>query len=82
MHPSLLCVRACRFPGLYESLHHRARGTWDRDLWANYLSYKARLQALPWDINVGEVDDAKRKQILGEVASRSGLTPEQVGLDK
>ena len=24
-----------RFPGLYEELHHKARGTWDRELWGN-----------------------------------------------
>jgi len=71
-----------RFPGLYESLHHRARGTWDKELWANYLQYKARLTALPWDVNVGDVDESKRKAILSDVATRSGLAPEQVGLDK
>ena len=24
-----------RFPGLYEELHNKARGTWDRELWGN-----------------------------------------------
>lgn len=24
-----------RFPGLYEELHHKVRGTWDKELWAN-----------------------------------------------
>jgi hypothetical protein len=71
-----------RFPGLYESLHHRARGTWDNALWANYISYKARLTALPWDPTTGDITESRRKDILKEVATRSGLTPEQVGLEK
>ena len=24
-----------RFPGLYEELHHKVRGTWDREMWGN-----------------------------------------------
>ncbi len=67
-----------RFPGLYETLHNRARGTWDNDMWAAYLTYRARLTPLPWDPTVGDVGEDKRKAILEDVATRSGISAETI----
>lgn len=86
-----LCLRArvcacvcalvgCSFPGLYEALHHRVRGTWDHALWAQYLAYKSRSVAVPWDVTHGDVDAVKRQEMLDEIASRSGLSKDQMAV--
>jgi len=67
-----------RFPGLYETLHNKARGTWDNEMWGNYIAYKARLTAVPWDPTVGDLDDAKRKALNADFAAKSGLDATQV----
>lgn len=66
----------CSFPGLYETLHHKVRGQWDVDIWANYLSYRAKVTPLPWDPSVGDVDEARRKEIMQGIASKAGVAPE------
>lgn len=68
------------FPGLYETLHNKARGTWDNEMWGNYIAYKARLTPLPWDASVGDLDDAKRKAIVSDFASKSGVAADQVAV--
>ncbi len=69
------------FPGLYESIHHRVRGAWEHELWNDYIHYKARVSPLPWnEAAIGNVDDAKRAEMLGEIAAKAGLSAKQVGL--
>ena len=29
-----------RFPGLYEDLHNKVRGSWDKELWANVRPWR------------------------------------------
>ena len=67
-----------RFPGLYESIHHRVRGTWESALWAQYIEYKARVTPLPWNEAAvgGETDKAA---LLKEIKEKSGLSDKQVG---
>lgn len=59
-----------RFPGLYEELHHKVRGAWDRELWGNYIAYRSRTVALPWNPSHGAVTEEKRKEIYGEVSQQ------------
>lgn len=82
--PLRLCPSAsCSFPGLYESLHHRARGAWEQALWNDYISYKARVVPLPWnEATIGNVDEDKVKEMRAEIADKCGLSPKQVGLEK
>lgn len=68
-----------RFPGLYEELHHKVRGTWDRELWASYIGYKARTVPLPWNPAHGSVSEEKRVAIYGEVSAATGLSPVELG---
>lgn len=72
-----------RFPGLYQSIHHRVRGTWENGLWADYINYKARATPLPW--NEAAVapapDEAKKREMLEAIAAKSGLSKKQVGLE-
>ena len=62
-----------RFPGLYEKLHNQVRGTWDKELWGNYLSYKARAVALPWDPAHGDVTEEEKKKLIADMAAKSGI---------
>lgn len=54
------------------------RGEWNNELWAHYINYKARNVALPWETTHGDVTDAKRDAIIGEISSRTGLSKEQL----
>jgi len=57
------------------------RGTWERELWADYIQYKARVVPLPWnEATIGVVDDAKKTAMLKEIAAKSGLSNKQAGL--
>lgn len=67
------------FPGLYETLHNKVRGEWDVATWGQYIQYRARTIPLPWDGNVGEVDDAKRRELMLNIASKAGVKPEDLG---
>lgn len=69
-----------RFPGLYENAHNRVRGQWDPALWATYLAYRSGATALPWDVNHGAVDDAKKRAIILGMAERAGMKPEELGV--
>ena len=55
-------------------------------MWGNYIAYKARLTALPWDGSVGDLDEPKRKSLAADFAAKSGVAAEQVataaGVDK
>lgn len=44
-----------------------------------YIQYKARATSLPWDPTFGDVDEEKRKALLGEIAAKTGLTVDQLG---
>jgi hypothetical protein len=68
-----------RFPGLYETLHHKVRGEWDVALWGSYIAYKAKAQALPWDPAFGEVDDQKRRELMLAISAKAGVKPEALG---
>jgi len=68
-----------RFPGLYESLHHKVRGEWDVALWGSYIAYKAKAQPLPWDPSFGEVDDQKRRELMLAISAKAGVKPEALG---
>ena len=72
------------FPGLYESIHHRVRGTWESALWAQYIEYKARIAPLPWNEAAvgGEASEADKAAMLRDIAAKSGLSEKQVGLEK
>lgn len=61
---------------MYETLHHKVRGQWDVEIWANYLSYKAKSTPLPWDPTVGDVDEGRRKEIMHNIATKAGVAPE------
>lgn len=72
-----------RFPGLYESLHHRVRGAWEQQLWGDYINYKARAVPLPWnEATIGVVDDAKKEELLKNIADKSGLSYKQAGVEE
>ena len=68
-----------RFPGLYESLHHKVRGDWDVSLWGQYIAYRAKQTAFPWDPNHGEVDDQKKRELMLGIAAKAGVKPEALG---
>jgi hypothetical protein len=68
-----------RFPGLYESLHHKVRGEWDVSLWGQYIAYRAKQTAFPWDPNHGEVDDQKKRELMLGIAAKAGVKPEALG---
>jgi hypothetical protein len=65
-----------RFPGLYETLHNKVRGEWDVETWGKYLAYRAKSTPLPWDPSVGDVDAARRKEIMASIAASAGVTPQ------
>ena len=44
-----------------------------------YITYKARTTAVPWDPSFGDIDDSKRTALLSEIASKTGLSVEQLG---
>jgi hypothetical protein len=67
------------FPGLYESMHHKVRGQWDQEVWGNYLNYKAKMQALPWDPAHGDMTEEKLKDMKTAIATKAGVTPAQLG---
>lgn len=73
------CLPKCSFPGLYESLHNKVRGTWDVALWGQYIAYKAKASPLPWEPTTGDVDDAKTREIMLSISSKAGTTPEALG---
>ena len=68
-----------RFPGLYSELHDKVRGTWDKDVWATYIAFRGGAKALPWDPQHGAVDEAGRKGIFEDIASKTGMTLAQLG---
>ena len=70
------------FPGLYESLHHKVRGQWDVEVWAQYLAYRAKLTNLPWDPNHGEVTAQKKAELKAAIAAKAGTTLEALGWSK
>ena len=61
---------------MYETLHNKVRGQWDVDIWANYLAYRGKVQSLPWDPTVGDVDGSRRKDIMKNIATKAGVAPE------
>jgi hypothetical protein len=71
-----------RFPGLYESLHHKVRGTWDVEVWAQYLAYKSKTSPLPWDPNHGEMTAQKKAELKQAIATKAGTTLEALGWSK
>ena len=44
-----------------------------------YITYKARTTAVPWDPSFGDIDEAKRTALLSEIASKTGLSVDQLG---
>ena len=60
-------------------MHHKVRGQWDQEVWGNYLNYKAKMQALPWDPNHGDMTDEKLKDMKSAIATKAGVTPAQLG---
>jgi hypothetical protein len=55
------------------------RGTWDVELWGQYISYRARATPVPWEPTHGDVDDAKRRDIMISIAAKAGVKPEDLG---
>jgi hypothetical protein len=43
-----------------------------------YINYKARNVALPWELSHGDIDEAKREAIISGISARSGLSKEQL----
>ena len=56
----------------------QVRGEWNNEIWAAYINYKARNVALPWESTHGDVTEAKRDEIISEIASRTGLSKEEL----
>ena len=55
------------------------RGEWDVSIWAQYIAYRARAVALPWDPSFGEVDDNKRRELMLSISATAGVKPEALG---
>lgn len=67
-----------RFPGLYESLHAKAYGEWDEDMWGDYIAYMARAQQLPWDASAGALTADQKREMVEEVAAATGIPAEKI----
>ena len=76
LHP---LVSRCSFPGLYESLHHKVRGQWDVEIWAQYLAYRSKTVPLPWDPNHGDMTAEKKAELKAAIAAKAGTTVEALG---
>lgn len=72
-------VYRCSFPGLYESLHHKVRGQWDVEIWAQYLAYRSKTVPLPWDPNHGDMTAEKKAELKAAIAAKAGTTVEALG---
>jgi len=74
-----LAPALCSFPGLYESLHHKVRGQWDVEIWAQYLAYRSKTVPLPWDPNHGDMTAEKKAELKAAIAAKAGTTVEALG---
>lgn len=70
------------FPGLYESLHHKVRGTWDVEIWARYLAYRSKSTPLPWDPTHGDMTAQMKSELKQAIAVKAGTTVEALGWSK
>ena len=48
-------------------------------MWANYLAYRSKTQALPWDPAYGEVSEEDKRDLKLAICAKAGVTPAALG---